>query len=433
MILNARFSQTFHWFNEAEIDCLESLPNLPTIQKIVQVWFVMRTFYITTSSIYKNRSKTRNSGPRACQSKNDEDECVRLYYHIQYNLYMLLLIVQKTMQVPWANAANRGDRRMRMFCVSDTGEIETETWVLGLGWWRVVDPCGSMVLCKLQVAQVGKAWRNRTCNRTSKPSYVKSEELDKRVPVVSGASCSRTASEWIEVARKRSWTPSARISGAAHISIWSYYLECILLHCLLQKWTIHRFGNLCWKQALWWFEVFFALYVVWRHRKLQKSKKWWKSMKPSCVEKKPWQRQRCHCGSLVEWTHDIEMISIYYISSKRYKKRIPKRDRYTQKSHAQRIEQKLLWFSQLFLKGCGDHVGVDSLFRKPWLWTPLTPVSLQNGSRPGRKRRKRKNMNNKIDKQREELDEMMGVDGSNANNFPCSILLMYFDVVSKLP
>ena len=98
-----------------------------------------------------------------------------------------------------------------------------------------------------------------------------------------------------------------------------------------------------------------------------------------------------------------------------------------------RVEQKLLWFSQLFLKGCGDHVGVDSLFRKPWLWTPLTPVSLQNGSRPGRTRRRRKNINNKIDKQREELDEMMGVDGSNGNKLPCSILLMYFDVLSKLP
>jgi len=59
-------------------------------------------------------------------------------------------------------------------------------------------------------------------------------------------------------------------------------------------------------------------------------------------------------------------------------------------------------------------------------------VSLQNGSRPGRTRRKRKNINNKIDKQREEL-EMMGVNGSNANKFPCSILLMYFDVVSEFP
>ena len=60
-------------------------------------------------------------------------------------------------------------------------------------------------------------------------------------------------------------------------------------------------------------------------------------------------------------------------------------------------------------------------------------MSLQNGSRPGRTRRRRKNVNNKIDKQREELDEMMGVDESNAKKFPCSILLMYFDVVSEFP
>lgn len=103
-------------------------------------------------------------------------------------------------------------------------------------WARLVEGCGSMWIhvdpwC-FQVASC-PGWKSL------KKSYLQQdlqtnlcEELDKRVPVVSGASSSRTASEWIEVARKRSWTPSARISGAAHISIWSYYLECILLHCL---------------------------------------------------------------------------------------------------------------------------------------------------------------------------------------------------------
>ncbi len=55
------------------------------------------------------------------------------------------------------------------------------------------------------------------------------------------------------------------------------------------------------------------------------------------------------------------------------------------------------------LKDVGDHVGVEThllpkkfsqrqIVRKPWLWSPLTPVSLQNGSRPGRTRRRRKNI-----------------------------------------
>ena len=83
--------------------------------------------------MYKNRFITRNSGPRACQSKNDEDECVRLYDHIQYNLYMLLLIVpyqckcHEPMPRTGATGATGECGRFVMFCVSDTGEIETET------------------------------------------------------------------------------------------------------------------------------------------------------------------------------------------------------------------------------------------------------------------------------------------------------------------
>jgi len=323
MILNACFSQTFHWFNEAEIDCLESLPNLPRIQKIVQVWFVVSTFFITTSSMYKNRFIT--SGPRACQSKNDEDECVRLYYHIQYNLYMLLLIVpyQCKCHEPMPRTGATGECGRFVSVTPERSRRRHEFFgSVGGGLWIHVHPwCFQVASCP--------GWKSL------KKSYLQQdlqtnlcEELDKRVPVVSGASSSRTASEWIEVARKRSWTPSGRISGAAHISIWSYYLECILLHCLP---TSEMDNSSIWESLL-----KTSIVMIWRHRKLQKSKKWWKSMKPSCVEKKPWQRQRCHCGSLVEWTHDIEMISIYYISSKRYKKRIPKRDRYTQKSHAQK-------------------------------------------------------------------------------------------------
>ncbi len=135
------------------------------------------------------------------------------------------------MQVPCANAAKGATGECGRFCVSDisdTGEIETETWVLRLGWWMVVDgvdPC-----CKLP------GWKSL------KNSYLQQdlqinlcEELDKRVPVMSGASSSWKASEWIEVARKRSWTPSGRISGAVHIDHTLHivtlleHLECILL------------------------------------------------------------------------------------------------------------------------------------------------------------------------------------------------------------
>ena len=151
MILNACFSQTFHWFNEAEIDCLESLPNLPTIQKIVQVWFVVSTFFITTSSIYKNRFITRNSGPRACQSKNDEDECVRLHYHMQYNLYMLLLTVpyQCKCHVPMPRTGATGEcgRFVSVTPERSTGRHEFFGSVGGGLWVHVP----SMVLpsCKL--------------------------------------------------------------------------------------------------------------------------------------------------------------------------------------------------------------------------------------------------------------------------------------------
>ena len=230
MILNARFSQTFYWFNEAEIDCLESLPNLPTIQKIVQVWFVMSTFYITTSSIYKNRFITRNSGPRACQSKNDEDECVRLYYTYSTTYdYMLLLTVpyQCKCHEPMPRTGATGDCGRFVSVTPERSRRRHEFFgSVGGGLWIHVP---SMVLpsCKLP------GWKSLKKSYLQQDLQTKlCEELDKRVQVVSGASSSRTASKWIEVARKRSWTPSARISGAAHISIWSYYLECILLHCL---------------------------------------------------------------------------------------------------------------------------------------------------------------------------------------------------------
>lgn len=146
--------------------------------------------------------------------KMSVSDCITTYSTAYTCFYWLC----RTNASAMCQCRERGDRRMRTFCLSDIGEIETETWVLRLGWWRVVDPCGSMVFasCKLP------GWKSLKKSYLQQDLQTKlCEKLDKRVQMVSGAGCSRTASEWIEVARKRSWTPSGRVSGAVHISIWS--------------------------------------------------------------------------------------------------------------------------------------------------------------------------------------------------------------------
>ena len=132
--------------------------------------------------------------------------------------------------------------------------------------------------------QVGKAWRTHTCNRTSKPTYVKSWTREHQW-------CQELAVAERQVSELKLQESDLELQAEEYQALISSpfssiykYLYLVLVSrmyfaaSLLQKWIIDRSGNPCWKQTRWWFESCFVcincLFFVWRHRKLQKSKKW---------------------------------------------------------------------------------------------------------------------------------------------------------------
>lgn len=152
MILNACFSQTFHWFNEAEIDCLESLPNLPRIQKIVQVWFVMNTFYITIRPFTKIVSKQETVDQELVKvrmMKMSVSDCMTTYSTTYTCFYWLCRTNASAMsQCCEPGRPENADVLCQWHRRDREGDMSSSA--------RLVEGCGSMCIhgaSKLQVAR----------------------------------------------------------------------------------------------------------------------------------------------------------------------------------------------------------------------------------------------------------------------------------------